>query len=179
MKFYHAYVAGKHKLDRIDFFLVERRPREELRRLLYHFGLNNLRELIRSGTLSPQEAEELVIIASKLLTWPEVEGLQTYTQRIMGISPNKFFYHEIAPPLTKEALQDETLRLALKKYHQDGFFLALWLNDHYPLTTKIGGFVVQEAQQILAETVDERDKQFTDFIRQAKTLDDLLGDDET
>jgi hypothetical protein len=175
MQLYHAYAAGKHKLDRIDFFLVERRPKAELRAVLAHFGLDKIRQLIRDKTLSLQEAEDLCIIASKLLTLPEVEALQDYVETIMGIERSKFFYREITPPLTKAALADDTLRLALQKYHQDGLFLALWCNSYYQVPVKIGGFVVQEAQHILQDRAEETDREFADFVQNAATVDDLLG----
>lgn len=178
MRLYHAYIAGQHKLDRIDFFLVERRSKEELRQILRHFGLHQIRQMIRSKQVTLKEAEELCIIASKLLKWPEVEGLQDYVEKVMGIDRGKFFAQEIEPPLKKAALQDDSLRLALQKYHQDGLFLPLWTSPYYPIPVKIGGFVVREAQFILKQRAAELDSDFTNFVQDADTLDDLLGEGE-
>lgn len=178
MKLYHAYIAGKYKLDRIDFFLVERRPKDDLRQILKHFGLDQIRQMIRSKQVTLKEAEELCIIASKLLKWPEVEGLQDYVEKVMGIDRSRFFAQELEPPLDKAALQDEALRLALQEYHQDGLFLPLWTSPYYPIPVKIGGFVVQEAQFILKQRADELDSDFTNFVQEADTLDDLLGEEE-
>jgi len=178
MAFYHAYVAGKHKLDRIDFFLVERRPTAELRQILHHFGLHKIRQMIREGALSLQEAEQICIIASKLLKLSEVEALGDYVEKIMGIDRSKFFFREIEPPLTKAILQDTTLHTALQDYHKDGLFLAIWLNQYYHLPVKIGGFVVNEAQHILAGQADKIDQEFARFVNRAETLQDLLGDED-
>ncbi len=177
MKFYRAYIAGKHKLDRIDFFLVERRSAEQLRQILYYFGLGDIRTKIRRKELTLQEAETLCIIASKLLIWAEVEGLRRYTEKVMGIDTNQFFVTEVMSPLTKDILQDETVHLALKDYHQDGWFLALWANPFYDLPVKIGGFVAVEAQPALRQAMQQIDNQFTQFVQEANTLDDLLGDE--
>jgi hypothetical protein len=173
---YHAYAAGKHTSDRIDFFLVERRPKDELREILFHFGLNNLRQLIKSGELSLKEAEELCIIASKLLKESEVEILREYTRSVMGLNPKRYFVEEITTPIDKAILQDPGLQLAIKENHHDGLFLALWANPAYDLPVKIGGFVPQEAQFILQNRVEEIDRSFTDFVNGAETLDDLLGE---
>ena len=178
MKLYHAYVAGKHKLDRIDFFLVERRSQDELRQILRHFGLDRIRQMIRSGEASLKEAEALCIIASKLLQEAEVVGLRDYVEQVMGIKQDRFFCREIEPPLDRTALQDEALRLALKEYHKDGLFLALWSSPYYPIPVKIGGFVPHEAQFILEKRVAETDREFTAFVQEAETIDDLLGHDE-
>ena len=177
MKLYHAYIAGKHKLDRVDFFLVERRAKPDLREILHYLGLGDIRQQIKQGKLSLKEAEQLCIIASKLLKWPEVEALQTYTERIMGIDPARFHADEITPPLSKSALADQGLQLALQEYHGDGLFLALWANEYYHLPVKVGGFVVKEAQSILAQRADQLDRQFARFVQQADTIDDLLGND--
>jgi predicted amidohydrolase len=72
----------------------------------------------------------------------------------------------------------EALRLALQEYHQDGLFLPLWTSPYYPIPVKIGGFVVQEAQFILKQRADELDSDFTNFVQEADTLDDLLGEEE-
>jgi hypothetical protein len=174
MKLYHAFALGKHKLDRIDFFLAERRPKDQLRQILYHFGLNNIRAMIKSDQLSFKEAEHLCIIASKLLTLSEVEGLKQYVTKIMGIAERNFIFREIKPPLVKSALQDAALRLAINEYHEDGLFMALWCNPYYHLPVKIGGFVAKEAQFILEKQATQIDKQFTEFVQSAETVDDLL-----
>lgn len=177
MKLFHAYVAGKYKLDRIDFFLAERRPNDDLRRILHYLGLGQIRQRIRDGQLELSEAERLCIIASKLLKESEVEALQQYVINGMGIGPSNFYVKEIEPPLDKSALADIGLQLALQAYHDDGLFLALWGNATYDLPVKIGGFVVQEAQSILEARADQLDSQFTRFVQQSDTLDDLLGAD--
>lgn len=177
MKLYHAYVAGKHKLDRIDFFLVERRSQEVLRQILHHFGLHKIRQMIRNQEISLQEAEHLCIIASKLLNLSEVEALQDYVEKIMGIDRSKFFYREIEPPLKKTILQDSALKTAIQEYHQDGLFLAIWLNQYYEVPVKIGGFVAQEAQHILSNRADQIDQDFARFVQGAETLEDLFGDE--
>jgi hypothetical protein len=175
VKLYHAFAAGKHAQDRIDFFLADRRAKDELREILFHFGLNNLRQMIKSGEYSFKEAEELCIIASKLLKKPEVDALQKYTEAVMGLDPERFFFEEVAAPISKEVLNKPGLRLAIKEYHHDGLFLALWANPYYDIPVKIGGFVPQEAQFILQNRVEEIDHHFTEFINKAETLDDLLN----
>ena len=177
MKLYHAYVAGKSKYDRIDFFLVEDRPRELLREILHHFGLNKVREMLKTGELNRDEAEALCIIASKLLFADEVEALRAYIRRAMGLGDDKFFTEEIIPPMNKALLKNEALNLALKEYHQDGLFLALWANPHYDVPVKVGGFVFDQAQQALQKSAAKVDQQFKSFVNQANTLDDLLGPD--
>ena len=172
---FHAYIAGKHKLDRMDFFLVEQRSKTDLRQILYHLGLGDIRQQIRSGNLTLQEAEHLCIVASKLLYQTELEALWEYVERAMGIMPDQFHFDEIEPPLDKNILKRDGFELALQRYHDDGLFLALWANPYYDIPVKIGGFVVKEAQFILADQADKIDNQFTRFVAQAETLDDLLG----
>lgn len=177
MQLYHAYIAGKHPLDRMDFFLIERQPKDELRKILHHLGLGNIRQLIREQVLSLSEAEQLCIIASKLLTWPQVEALQHYTERAMGIASTQFNIEEVKPPLDKSALGDVGLQLAIQAYHEDGLFLPLWANPYYDIPIKIGGFVPKEAQFILQNRAEQLDDQFANFVQQADTLDQLLGDE--
>ncbi|MEM7033116.1 MAG: hypothetical protein AAF629_26425 [Chloroflexota bacterium] len=176
MQLFHAYIAGKHKLDRMDFFLVERRTNQDLRDILTYLGLNNLRQRIRGGELTRTEAEHLCIIASKLLRQTELEALWEYVERAMGIAPDQFHFNQIEPPIDKEILNRDGLELAIQDYHDDGLFLPLWANSYYDIPVKIGGFVVKEAQFILANQAEKLDSQFTRFVAQAETLDDLLGD---
>lgn len=175
MELYHAFVAGRHPHDRIDFFVVERRPPDMLRDILTHFGLHRIRAMLRNGDVSREDAEAMVIVASKLLTLNEVQGLQQYVEIAMGLPASYFQAEVIVPPMTPDILERPGLRLALNAYHQDGLFLALWANDYYPLPTKIGGFVAQEAQDVLQKRAQQLDEQFTEFVRGADTLDDLLG----
>ncbi|HXV99880.1 MAG TPA: hypothetical protein VEC93_15795, partial [Anaerolineae bacterium] len=104
----------------------------------------------------------------------EVEGLKQYVTKIMGIAERNFIFREIKPPLDKSTLQDEALRLAINEYHEDGLFMALWCNPYYRLPVKVGGFVAKEAQFLLEKQATQSDKQFTEFVQSAETVDDLL-----